>query len=101
MSTCFAAYPESGKITVVDDFALATSYKVIYNGLPIVLVRGHRSRTRLVEVACQYRFCFGEKASSSSVSRMNRLSLLLPVYVAFDYAFAVSSHGFAIVSPRP
>lgn len=25
MSTCFAAYPESGKITVVDDFALATS----------------------------------------------------------------------------
>lgn len=31
MSTCFAAYPESGKITVVDDFALATSYKVIYN----------------------------------------------------------------------
>lgn len=54
MSTCFAAYPESGKITVVDDFALATSYKVIYNGLPIVLVRGHRSRTRLVEVACHY-----------------------------------------------
>ena len=25
MFTCFAAYPESGKITVVDDFALATS----------------------------------------------------------------------------
>lgn len=27
--------------------------------------------------------------------------LLLFVYVAFDYAFAVSSHGFAIVSRRP
>ena len=48
-----------------------------------------------------YRFCFGEKAASPSVSRMNRLSLLLPVYVAFDYAFAVSSHGFAIVSGGP
>ena len=43
-------------------------------------------------------FCFGEKAASSSVSRMNRLRLSLVVYVAFDYAFAVSSHGFAIVS---
>lgn len=48
-----------------------------------------------------YRFCFGEKAASSSVSRMNRLRLSLVVYVAFDYAFAVSSHGFAIVSSRP
>lgn len=27
--------------------------------------------------------------------------LLLFVYVAFDYALAVSSHGFAIVSRRP
>lgn len=48
-----------------------------------------------------YRFCFGEKASSSSVSRMNRLRLSLVVYVAFDYAFAVPSHGFAIVSGGP
>lgn len=48
-----------------------------------------------------YRFCFGEKAASSSVSRMNRLRLSLVVYVAFDYAFAVPSHGFAIVSSGP
>lgn len=48
-----------------------------------------------------YRFCFGEKAASSSVSRMNRLRLSLVVYVAFDYAFAVPSHGFAIVSGGP
>ena len=51
--------------------------------------------------ALYYLFCFGEKAASSSVSRMNRLRLSLVVYVAFDYAFAVSSHGFAIVSRRP
>lgn len=48
-----------------------------------------------------YRFCFGEKAASSSVSRMNRLRLSLVVYVAFDYAFAIPSHGFAIVSGGP
>ena len=46
-------------------------------------------------------FCLGEKASLSSALRMNRLFLLLLVYVAFDYAFTVPFHGFAVVSRRP